>query len=123
MATVPFMTKGGAFLDLDMLQSRLWGERGFFRLQLVGVILWGGVAMTAGGWARALKALLTGAMLLAVLVAVFNEQATLYTSGIFADPLDVARSKLMVSRGIILGLALLCLGFGWWARPKAVRRG
>jgi len=118
MAVAPFTSVGEPVFDTVILRAQRWQDYGFALVQLFGVGLWLITAITAGAWRRGVIAFAAGAVLFACILAMIAEYGSLIQFDALRDPIDVAAHKLMVSRVITLGLALVSLAFGWWARPR-----
>lgn len=116
VAVAPQTTTAEAILENVVMRARYWSDYGFAVLQLLGVVLWLLVAFTAGQWARGLKVFAAAVVLFAGLMAMVSEYGSLLGNGTLRDTAEVARHKLMVSRGITVTLAAVSLGLGWWAR-------
>jgi hypothetical protein len=121
MALAPRESVGAPVFDSVILRARYWSAYGFAVVQLLGTILWVLTAATAGHWARGIKAFAAALVLFACLMAMMGEYGSLIQNGTLRDPVELARHKLMVSRGITLTLAVASLAFGWWARPRGQR--
>lgn len=121
MSVAPLTTAGEPVFDSVILRATYWHGYGFALVQLVGAVLWVVTAVTAGHWARGLKAFAAAFVLFACLMAMMGEYGSLIQDGALRDAIEVAHHKLMVSRGITLTLAVVSLALGWWARPRNQR--
>jgi hypothetical protein len=121
MAVAPFDAVQEPVLGAALTRARYWAENGFAHVQLLGVFLWGVAALTAGNWARGVKAFAAALLLFGCFMAMASEYGSLIAQDMLRDPIEVARHKLMVSRGITLALALASLAIGAWARPNKLR--
>ncbi|MGO4910488.1 hypothetical protein ACEN2J_19495 [Pseudorhodobacter sp. W20_MBD10_FR17] len=121
MTVAPLAPVGEPVLDSVILRATYWHAYGFALVQILGTVLWVLIAVTAGHWARGIKAFAAALVLFACIVAMMGEYGSLIQHGDLRDTIEVARHKLMVSRGITLTLAVVSLALGWWARPLKQR--
>jgi hypothetical protein len=119
MSVAPFDTVGEPIFDTVLLRGRYYGDFGIVFVHLAALVLWLIAGVSAESWRRALCAALAFALLGFCLFAIAHEGDSLIQYGGLRDTPDIAAHKLMVSRILTLGSAVLGLVAGWFARPKA----